>query len=290
MFQANQSYAAVAYLAEAQLGTALPWYVSGLYGVVLAAFVAVVIIGGIKRIGAAAGVIVPAMCGLYLLGGSYVLVVNAGAIPDAITQIFSSAFSFEAGLGGFVGVLIQGFRRAAFSNEAGVGSASIAHSAASTSEPVREGIVALLEPFIDTIVVCSMTGLVLVVAGVEAKGGGVVDTMEAFGTVLPWFPWVIAIAAILFAFSTMVSWSYYGESAAVWLFGEGVRLPYKVVFVMAVVLGSVLKLGSVLDFSDLMILGMAFPNILGVVLLSGKVKRALDEYMGKLSRGEFSRG
>jgi AGCS family alanine or glycine:cation symporter len=188
------------------------------------------------------------------------------------------------------GVLIQGFRRAAFSNEAGVGSASIAHSAATTKYPVREGIVALLEPFIDTIVVCTMTGLVVVVTGAYKLEGvdGVLMTSEAFASVLPWFPVVLSLAVLLFAFSTMISWSYYGERCAIWMFGDSVRTPYRLLFLVCVFFGSVFNLGPVLDFSDLMILGMAFPNILGAILLSGKVKAALDDYWQRLGRGEFA--
>ena len=189
-----------------------------------------------------------------------------------------------------MGVLVVGFQRAAFSNEAGVGSASIAHSAASTPEPVREGIVALLEPFIDTILVCTMTGLVVVVTGVYTQdtGDGVLMTSAAFETVFWWFPYVLTIAVVLFAFSTMISWSYYGERAAVWLFGDWARLPYKLVFVCFVVFGAVIKLGNVLDFSDLMVLGMAVPNIAGALLLSGHVKKALDSYRDKLNSGGFA--
>ena len=280
MFQANQSYAAIADIVPIN---------SVVYGVILAGLVGMVIIGGIKRIGALASMIVPLMCGIYVLAALAVLIVNAAQVPAAFGAIVSEAFNPTAGLGGMFGVLATGFQRASFSNEAGVGSASIAHSAASTDEPVREGIVALLEPFIDTIVVCTMTGLVVVVTGVyEIEGlNGVLLTSRAFETVLPWFPVVLSVAVVLFAFSTMISWSYYGERCACYLFGEGAVLPYRVVFVIAVFLGANLKLGSVLDFSDLMVLGMAFPNILGAVMLSGKVKASLDEYLGKLAAGAF---
>lgn len=282
MFQANQSLEAIAEVVP--IVGDYPWA----YGILLMLLVGVVIIGGIKRIGAAASLVVPLMCGLYVAAGLYVLVTHAGQVPAAFLEIIRGAFAPEAGLGGMVGVLAIGFQRASFSNEAGVGSASIAHSAASTDEPVREGIVALLEPFIDTIIVCSVTALVVVVTGVRVPpGSGIKATMDAFATTLPWFPWVLAVAAMLFAFSTMVSWSYYGERAAVWLFGPLVITPYRVVFLCFVFIGSVIKLGNVLDFSDLMILGMAFPNILGALLLSTKVKKALDAYWAKLEAGEF---
>jgi AGCS family alanine or glycine:cation symporter len=231
------------------------------------------------------------MCGVYVLAGLVVLGVNASAVPAAFGTIVTEAFSTTAVAGGAVGVLVQGFKRAAFSNEAGIGSASIAHSAATTEEPVREGIVSLLEPFIDTIIVCTMTGLVVVVTGAYQmeESNGILMTANAFATVIPWFPIVLSIAAVLFAFSTMISWSYYGERCWTSLFGTRSSLVYKMIFLFFAFLGSVFSLGSVLDFSDLMILGMAFPNILGCLLLSGKVRAALDTYLSKLDAGEFKK-
>ena len=291
MFQANQSNEAVfqVLLNWGLVSEAGQGMISVGYGIGLAFLVGLVIIGGIQRIGLAAGVIVPFMCGLYVLAGLFILLVNASEVPAAFGAIVSQAFTPAAGVGGFVGVLIQGFRRAAFSNEAGVGSASIAHSAATTAYPVREGIVALLEPFIDTVVVCTMTGLVVVVTGAytTSTGDGVVMTQEAFGSVVSWFPVLLSVAVVLFAFSTMISWSYYGERCTVWLFGDNAKLPYRILFLVCVFLGANFDLGSVLDFSDLMILGMAFPNILGAILLSGKVKAALDDYIGELKAGKF---
>ncbi len=291
MFQANQSNAAV-FGVLTEYGMVSPesgTTVSIVYGLGLAFVVGLVIIGGIKRIGMAAGVIVPLMCGVYVLAGLFILVTNGSAVPAAFSAIVSQAFTPEAGMGGFIGVLIQGFRRAAFSNEAGVGSASIAHSAATTKYPVREGIVALLEPFIDTVVICTMTGLVVVVTGAYQVEGldGVLMTQRAFGSVISWFPVVLSGAVMLFAFSTMISWSYYGERCTVWLFGDRARTPYRVLFLFCVFFGSVIELGSVLGFSDLMVLGMAFPNIFGAVLLSGKVKAALDRYIRDLKSGAF---
>ena len=283
MFQSNQAFVAVS--GEVPFFADKAW----VFGVIMAVLVAAVILGGIKRIGAIAGFIVPVMCGVYVVAALYILMVNASAVPDAFATMFRSAFTLEAGIGGLIGALIQGFRRAAFSNEAGVGSASIAHSAAATSEPVREGIVALLEPFIDTIVVCTMTGLVVVITGAyqSGVGDGVEMTAHAFGTALPWFPKVLSFAVVLFAFSTMISWSYYGERCAVHLFGAWASLPYKLLFCVATFFGAVFKLGNVLDFSDLMVLGMAFPNILGLLLLSGKVRKGLDDYWGRLQSGEM---
>jgi len=288
MFQANQSYAQVAAQLPFFEGTAG----AAVFGLLLATMVAFVILGGIKRIGEVAGFLVPIMCGVYVVSGILILVIHAPAVPGAFGIIVERAFSMEAGLGGFLGVLIQGFRRAAFSNEAGIGSASIAHSAATTDEPVREGLVSLLEPFIDTIVVCTMTGLVIVVTGAYASpdaGQGIQMTSYAFGTVFTWFPSVLSFTAVLFAFSTMISWSYYGEQCWASIFGLRSILVYKVLFLFCAWAGAVFSAQSVLDFGDLMILGMAFPNIAGVVLLSPKIKQSLDSYMRRLREGEFVR-
>jgi len=287
MFQANQSYA--------QVASALPLF-SGtvgavVFGLLLAILVGLVIIGGIRRIGEVAGVLVPVMCILYMTCGLWILLTHASVLGDGLVTIVSSAFRSDAAFGGFAGVMIQGFRRAAFSNEAGTGSASIAHAAASTEEPVREGLVALLEPFIDTVVVCTMTALVIVVTGaytVEEAGTGITMTSWAFETVFPWFKYVLSLIAVLFAFSTMISWSYYGEQCWVDLFGLPSILLYKAIFLVFVWLGAIFQAQAVLDFGDLMILGMAFPNILGLLLLSGKVKTALDDYMGRLASGEIA--
>jgi AGCS family alanine or glycine:cation symporter len=290
MFQSNQSFAIVR--------DQIPWLAANgdigaaLFGLLMAGVVGLVIVGGIRRIGEVAGVLVPGMCLLYIAAGVGVLIVNAEEIPAAFATIVGSAFNLEAGFGGFIGVLIQGFRRAAFSNEAGVGSASIAHSAARTAEPLREGLVALLEPFIDTVVVCAMTGLVIVVSGAYANpeaGESIAMTACAFATVFPWYPIVLSITAVLFAFSTMISWSYYGEKCWEHLFGEKTVFLYKLLFLFFCWAGAVFNAASVLDFGDLMILGMAFPNILGVVLLSGPLKKDLDAYMARLKSGEFPR-
>jgi AGCS family alanine or glycine:cation symporter len=290
MFQSNQAFAIVR--------DQVPWLAAhggigaALFGLGMASVVGLVIVGGIRRIGEVAAILVPGMCLLYIAAGMGVLAANAGQVPTAIATIFGSAFSLEAGLGGFVGVLIQGFRRAAFSNEAGVGSASIAHSAARTDEPLREGLVALLEPFIDTVVVCAMTGLVLVVSGAYAHpdaGESIAMTAFAFATVFPWYPVVLSVTAVLFAFSTMIAWSYYGEKCWEYLFGAGSVLIYKVIFLFFCWAGAVFNAASVLDFGDLMILGMAFPNVLGVVLLAGPLKKDLDVYLARLRAGDFPR-
>ena len=287
MFQANQAYA--------QVSGAIPFLSgnigSALFGLLLAFAVGLVIIGGIKRIGEVAGILVPFMCGIYFLAGAIVLLANSSEIQKALEIILRSALGPEAAAwGGGTAVLIQGFRRAAFSNEAGVGSAPIAHSAATTNEPIREGLVALLEPFIDTVIICTMTGLVIVVTGAylqEDLSGGILMTSWAFNTVIPGFDIVLSVTAVLFAYSTMISWSYYGEQCWANLLGSSTTRIYKVLFLLCVLLGSVISARAVLDFGDLMLLGMAFPNIIGVCLLSGKVKKDLDAYLYRFKNGDF---
>jgi AGCS family alanine or glycine:cation symporter len=286
MFQANQSFQAIASEIPALQGHGL------LFGVVLAVLVGLVIIGGIKRIGEVTEKLIPGMCGLYVLAGLFVLITHAPAIPAAFATIFREAFSMEAGLGGLLGVMVQGIRRAVFSNEAGVGSAAIAHSAAKTDQPIREGMVALLEPFIDTVVICTMTGLVVVVTGAynnPAAGAGVDMTRWAFADSISWFPAVLAVCVFAFAYSTLISWSYYGEKAWGYLFGRNRTsiLVYKGIFLVFVVIGCVSSLQNVIEFSDMMILSMALPNIIGGIILAPKVKKILDEYWGKLQRNEF---
>ena len=258
----------------------------GLFGIVLAILVGIVIIGGIKSIGKVAEKIVPLMCGIYLLASLWVILANLSMLDDAVGIIVSEAFTPRAGLGGLIGVFIIGVKRAAFSSEAGVGSAAIAHSAAKTDEPVREGIVALLEPFIDTIVVCFMTGMVIVITGVYASPEyahltDVSLTSAAFGKVISWFPLVLSLAIFLFAYSTMISWSYYGERCWTFLFGASSSNVYRIMFLGFVWIGCLIEPGAVTDFSDLMILSMAFPNIIGVVLLSPKILDALERYWNK---------
>jgi AGCS family alanine or glycine:cation symporter len=269
-----------------------------IYGLFMTGMVGIVIIGGIQRIAAWAEKIVPIMCGLYILMALAVIGLNFTAVPAAFATIVSEAFNAHAVYGGFVGVLVTGFQRAAFSNEAGIGSAAIAHSAAKTPYAVREGIVSLLEPFIDTVLVCTMTGLVIVITGaydrgnpefapmIEAANGAGV-TSRAFGSQAEVFTWFLSVAVVLFAFSTMISWSYYGERCWAWMFGDNASMIYRMIFLAFVFLGSIVSATNVLDFGDLMILGMAFPNILGVLLLSGRVRRALDVYWGKLKAGEL---
>lgn len=272
------------------------------YGLIMTTMVAAVIMGGLRRIAHTAETIVPTMCGIYVIAALFVILSNASMVPEAFGKIIEGAFTPAAGFGGFLGVLVQGFKRAAFSNEAGIGSAAIAHSAAKTDYPVREGIVALLEPLIDTVVICTMTALVIVITGAYdpaaqnglfaenlANANGAALTSQAFAQAISWFPYVLSVAVVLFAFSTMISWSYYGERCWVWLFGESSSMAYKLMFLVACFLGSIITAQNVLDFGDLMILGMAVPNILGVVFLSSKVKHALNDYWDKYRSGQFDR-
>jgi AGCS family alanine or glycine:cation symporter len=270
-----------------------PW----VYGVVMALLVGVVIIGGIRRIAATASRIVPLMCAIYMLMALVVLVVHYDHVLPALGKIFSQALTENAIYGGFLGVAVIGIRRAVFSNEAGIGSASIAHAAARTDEPVSEGIVALLEPFIDTVVICTMTGLVIVITGVYdanqfpeyadlvARDDGAALTSRALSTVSSWFPLVLCLSVVLFAYSTMISWSYYGERCWSLLFGQRSAIVYKLLFLGFVVLGSIVTATNAKDFSDLMILSLAFPNMLGVALLSGRIRRALDHYWDRYQSG-----
>ncbi|MCB9522315.1 MAG: alanine:cation symporter family protein [Myxococcales bacterium] len=273
-----------------------PW----VYGAVMVVLVGIVIIGGIRRIASVADKVVPAMVTIYVLAAAYILAVNASEIPTAFRHIFEGAFNPTAVGGGIVGVLVQGIKRAAFSNEAGVGSAAIAHAAAKVDYPVQEGIVALLEPFIDTVVVCTMTALVIVITGAYDTGNplyadliasnqGAALTSKAMGSVISWFPTLLSVAVLLFAYSTMISWSYYGERCWTWLFGEGTTLVYRLLFLTFTFLGSVVTATNILDFSDLMILGMSVPNVLGVALMSGVVARELSSYQAKLKSGEVKR-
>lgn len=268
------------------------------YGIVMAFFVGIVIIGGIRSIARTTEKIVPLMCGIYILACLAIIVMQVEQIPACFMAIWNGAFSDNAMYGGFLGVLVIGFKRAAFSNEAGVGSAAIAHSAAKTKFPVREGIVASLGPFVDTIMICTMTALVMIITGAYndpqyadliKSDNGAALTSAAMNSQIPYFNYVLSVSVILFAYSTMISWSYYGERCWAFLFGDSpsISLAYRILFLVFVVLGSVVSATNVLDFGDLMILGMAFPNILGVLLLSNRVKWELDKYWSRYKSGEF---
>ena len=268
------------------------------YGLIMAFFVGIVIIGGIRSIARTTEKVVPFMCGIYVLACLAIIIINIEKVPASFQSIIDGAFAPDAMYGGIIGVLILGFKRAAFSNEAGVGSAAIAHSAAKTQYPVREGIVASLGPFVDTIVICTMTALVMIITGayndpqythlIDSNNGAAL-TSEAMDSQIPYFQYVLSVSVILFAYSTMISWSYYGERCWAFLFGDSKKasMSYRILFLVFVVLGSIVSATNVLDFGDLMILGMAFPNILGVLLLSNRVKQELDDYWKRYKSGEF---
>ncbi|WP_420379007.1 alanine/glycine:cation symporter family protein [Gilvibacter sp.] len=277
-------------------------------GVILAVLVGIVIIGGIKRIAKITEKIVPFMAGIYVLAALIIIFANISYIGDAFGLIFKGAFTPMAGLGGFIGVLIVGFQRAAFSNEAGAGSAAIAHSAVKTKYPASEGVVALLEPFIDTVVICTMTALVIIFFNIDGTNlqsvfeygavegsnvilngtgeqlGGVDLTSRAFDSVIPGFSYVLTIAIVLFAFSTMISWSYYGLQSWKYLFGKGktADLIYKIMFLLFVVIGAAATLDAVIKFSDAMILALVFPNMIGLFFLFPKVREEMKKYLAAI--------
>ena len=326
MFQANQSYELVA--TQVPLLAANSW----LYGIILAGLVALVILGGIVRIGKATEKIVPLMVLIYVGASLWIILLNLERLPSVINSIFTQAFTPEAFYGGMIGVLVIGIKRAVFSNEGGVGSAAIAHSAAKTDEPIREGIVAMIGPFIDTIVICFMTASVLLITledndllkeynsakqevylselvlvsaddadakssaettlaaaeerlGLAAKGAQF--TSNAFSSVFPWFPIILSIVVFLFSYSTMISWYYYGDKGWNYLFGSKSIPIYQAIFLGCILLGTITKLGNVLDFSDMMILSCAFPNIIGAFFLLPEIKTALNDYWNRYQKGEF---
>ena len=286
MFQTNQ----VATILESSFG------ISRLMtGIGIATCTALVILGGIKRIGNVTATLVPFMGGAYVISCCAVLILNAGAIPQAVAQIIGGALSGTAAVGGFAGVavrevLVAGIQRAAFSNEAGLGTAAIAHSAAKTKEPVREGVVALLEPFIDTVVICTMTALIINVTGVwQGTLTGVELTAAALDHSLPGLgTYFVPLAVCLFAYSTLISWSYYGERAVDFLFGEGPIFAYKLVFCLFSIVGAVWSLGPVLAFSDVAFGLMVIPNMICMLLLFGVVRRETKEYFERLRKSNSS--
>jgi AGCS family alanine or glycine:cation symporter len=276
MFQSNQMAAVL----NASLG--IPTWLSG---VIFCIGAGLILVGGIKRIGKVTEKLVPVMVGVYLLGALVVLVAHAGQIPSLFMQILTDAFTGTAAVGGFAGVavkevIIMGIRRATFSNEAGMGSAAMAHSAAK-STPAQEGIVALLEPFIDTIVVCSITALALLASGVwmEGNANGSELTAQAFASVMgPAGRWIVTATVTLFAFSTIISWSYYGEQGITFLFGERGIPYYRWVFIGFIFIGSIAQLGLVLNISDAVYGLLAIPNLIACYALLPKVKAELKSY------------
>ena len=292
MFQANQSFqqfvnvtgGADSFMADKG------W----LFGLIVAGLVGVVIIGGIQSIAKVTEKVVPFMAVIYCTAAVIIIVMNIDLVPAAFGSIIGGAFNPEGVAGGAIGALIQGFRRAAFSNEAGIGSASIAHSAVRTKEPITEGLVALHEPFIDTVVICTMTALVIVITGTYTAGGGMSGvelTSLAFESAFSWFPYILAVAVILFAFSTMLSWSYYGAKCWTYLFGESrsMDLLFKLIFCIFVVIGASMNLGPVIDFSDSAIFAMSIANIIGLYILFPVVKEELTSYWSRLKSGEIKK-
>lgn len=295
MFQVNQSSEQVLNTLVPLLGgedsflAGRPWIV----GIAYALFVGLVIIGGIRSITKVTEKLVPLMALLYLSCALTIIALNFSQIPAAIGEIFVGAFSPEGVTGGFIGVLVQGLRRATFSNEAGVGSAAIAHSAVKTTEPVSEGMVALLEPFIDTVVICTITALVIILTDQHLASTGIDGislTSAAFSSANSWFPYLLTVAVALFAFSTSITWFYYGQRAFLFLVGdnEAADLAFKAAFLVVLVIGSSMNLGAVMDFADATLLAMAIPNMIGLYILAPKVKKMLDRYLSRIDSGEIA--
>ena len=270
-----------------------------LFGLIIALFVGFVIVGSVSRISSITTKLVPFMAVIYILASLWILGYHYEKIPYAFGLIFGEAFSSNALYGGIIGSLVQGFQRAVFSSEAGIGSSAVAHAPAKTKYSVRQGMVALYEPFVDTIIICTLTALVIIITGVydpngtyslliEAKQGAAL-TSVAYGTVISWFPMILSVSIVLFAFSTIISWSYYGERAWVYLFGSKYSIIYKVGFLALIVVGSVVSTKVLVDFSFILFLAMALPNILGLVLLSSSVKDELIQYEIDLKSGKLDK-
>ncbi|MCM9083093.1 alanine:cation symporter family protein [Streptomyces spororaveus] len=294
LFQVNQSYAQLVSVTGGESGMMGSSAGALFFGILIAAIVGIVLLGGIRSIASVTSKLVPAMAGIYIVACIVVILVNVSAVPSAISTIIEGAFNPEGVAGGVLGALIIGFKRAAFSNEAGLGSAPIAHSAVKTKHPASEGLVALLEPFIDTVVICTMTALTIVIAnpaswGEARKGegvGGVTITSDAFGTVLPWFPYILTIAVMLFAISTVLTWGYYCMKAWTHLFGRSrtSELTFKVFYTLFAVAGSLLTLQTLIDMADAVLFMLAVINIIGLYLLAPVVKRELNTFLDFVRR------
>ena len=294
MFQSNQAYVQFVTITggEDSFFAARGW----LFGLLIAGAVAVVIIGGIRSIARVAGRLVPFMAILYIVSAVTVIAMSADQLPGAMRLIMDNAFSMQSATGGMVGAIIVGFQRALFSNEAGIGSASIAHSAVQTEEPASEGLVSLLEPFIDTVVICTLTSLVIITTAyphglMNEELEGIALTSASFAHHIDWAPYVLALAVLLFAFSTAIAWSYYGLKGWTYLFGEGAftQIVFKTIFCVFIALGCMIQLNAVLDFSDAMIFLIAVPNIIGLYLYAPEVKRDVNDYIGRLKAGDVMR-
>ena len=288
MFQSNQAYEqfVVATGGSESFAADYGW----LFGAVLAVLVAVVIMGGIQSIARVTSKLVPFMALLYIATGLFVIAANFERVPAGLIAIVQGAFAPEGLKGGALGVLILGFRRAAFSNEAGIGSSAIAHSAVRTSEPITQGFVAMLEPFIDTIIVCSITALVIVTAFDPAslatgEVNGVQLTSAAFQQVVSWFPPVLSVVVLLFAYSTLISWSYYGLAGCIYLFGpsRSVRISFNTFYCLCGIVGCTTSLAAILDFSDAMVFAMAFANLIGLFIFAPSLRAELDRYWKNLA-------
>lgn len=291
MFQSNQIHA--------QLSNVFPVLTPhGLWiGIALAILTGLVILGGIRSIAKVCGRLFPVMAGIYIIMCLLIILSNIGHLGEAFRVIWDGAFSPEAAKGGFVGVLIMGFRRAVFSNEAGIGSAAIAHSSVKTKEPVTEGYVALLEPFIDTVLICTLTALSLIFTGVYQNPGqleGAQLTSAAFATLAPWAPYVLLLCMMLFVYSTLIGWSYYGVKGFDYVFGglskrlTGKRIyaekTYQLLFLFMIVVGTTTSLNSIIDFSDMLVLSMSVPNIIGLYILAPVIKTELKNYRTKIKK------
>ena len=274
MVQVNQSFAQVKVVTGLSNGWA--------YGVLLAAAVALVTLGGAAWLGEVAKRLTPLKVAVYLVGVAAILVMHAQAIPEALAQIWHGAWSGSAATGGAVGAFVSGMRRAVFASEAGVGSAVMAHSLARVRHPVSEGLVALLEPLLGTMIVCAIGGLALVVAGTWTSGlEGIAITSAAFAQVSPWFPWLLAVVVVLFAYSTLVAWGFYGLQAWGYLFGHGPKAQwsYKILYIVALPPAAAIDLGRVVDIVDSSFFLMAIPNVIALYLCAGELRRDVRSYL-----------
>ena len=289
-FQVNQAYQQLLLITGG--GDSLLAGRAWMFGAAMAVATGVVVLGGIRRIASVTDKLVPLMALVYLVAGLVVIANNVPAIPAALASILTGAFTPEGVQGGVLGVILQGFRRAAFSNEAGIGSAPIAHASVKTDEPLTEGLVSLWEPFIDTVIICTMTALVITISGAGAiapEARGVALTSAAFATVISWFPYVLAVVVLLFAYSTMISYCYYGTKAANYLFGESaaVDVCYKLFYLAMTIVGVTMDFSQLVDFADAIYFLMAVPNIIGLYLLAPVVRREMNSYFARLERGEI---
>ena len=291
IFQVSQAYSVISH--EVAFFEANPL----VFGFILAGLTGVVIIGGVQRIANITEMLVPFMVVIYILASLWILGTFYDRIDDAFVLIFTEAFSSNALYGGMVGAIVQGFQRAVFSSEAGLGSSPVAHAPVKTKYPVRQGFVALYEPFIDTVVICTMTALVIIITGVYQIDGqyasliaakeGAALTSVAYGTIISWFPTVLSVSIALFAFSTMIAWAYYGERAWVYLFGSKYSIIYKMMYLSLAIVATMVNTGILVDFSFMLMLTMALPNIFGLFILSGDIQIQLKEYLAKLKSGEL---